>query len=56
MASAGLKAVADHRLLGLVSIRSLFKASEQIGRGAARLLPRETGEDSIHLRPQPVKE
>jgi sulfatase maturation enzyme AslB (radical SAM superfamily) len=38
IASAGLKAVGDHRLLGLVSIRSLFNASEQIGRAASNWL------------------
>jgi len=32
LASAGLKAVGDHRLLGFVPVRTIFKVSEQIGR------------------------
>jgi len=37
IASAGLQAVADHRLFGLVSLRSIFMASSQIGRVNNRL-------------------
>jgi len=37
MASAGLKAVADHRLFGLVPLRAIFTASSQIGRVNRRL-------------------
>ena len=37
IASAGLQAVADHRLFGLVSLRSIFTASSQIGRVNNRL-------------------
>ncbi|HKQ09320.1 MAG TPA: radical SAM protein [Blastocatellia bacterium] len=37
IASAGLQAVADHRLFGLVSLRSIFTASSQIGRMNNRL-------------------
>jgi hypothetical protein len=32
MASAGLHAVGDHRLLGILPIRSIFNMSDQIGR------------------------
>lgn len=38
MASAGLKAVGDHKLLGFVPLRSLFNVSDRIGRGASKLL------------------
>jgi MoaA/NifB/PqqE/SkfB family radical SAM enzyme len=38
IASAGLQAVADHRLFGLIPLRSLFTASSQIGRLSNRLL------------------
>jgi hypothetical protein len=37
MASAGLKAVGDYRLLGVVPLRSLYNASDAVGRTAARL-------------------
>jgi sulfatase maturation enzyme AslB (radical SAM superfamily) len=37
IASAGLQAVAGHRLFGLVSLRSIFTASSQIGRMNGRL-------------------
>lgn len=37
VASAGLQAVADHRLFGLVSLRPIFAASSQIGRVNNRL-------------------
>jgi len=38
MASAGLKAVGDHNLLGFVPLRSIFNASDQIGRRTSKLL------------------
>ena len=38
IASAGLKAVGDHRLFGVLPLRSIFKASDQIGRTTARML------------------
>jgi MoaA/NifB/PqqE/SkfB family radical SAM enzyme len=37
IASAGLQAVADHRLFGLVTLRSIFTVSSQIGRVNNRL-------------------
>ncbi|HKP87632.1 MAG TPA: radical SAM protein [Blastocatellia bacterium] len=37
IASAGLKAVGDYRLFGVVPLRSIFKASDQIGRTTARV-------------------
>lgn len=37
MASAGLKAVGEHRLAGLIPLRSIFKASESIGRTIATI-------------------
>ena len=40
MASAGLKAVGDYRLLGLVRLRSLYEASAAVGQATARLLGR----------------
>lgn len=40
IASAGLQAVADHRLFGLVTLRSIFTASSQIGRLNSRLFGR----------------
>ncbi len=40
MASAGLKAVGDHNLLGFVPLRSIFNASDRIGRGAGKLFGR----------------
>jgi hypothetical protein len=36
-ASAGLKAVGDHRLMGFVPLRSIFFASDAIGQRAAKL-------------------
>jgi len=36
IASAGLKAVGDYRLLGLVPLRSIFRMSEQIGKNVSR--------------------
>jgi MoaA/NifB/PqqE/SkfB family radical SAM enzyme len=42
MASAGLKAIGDYRVLGALPLRTLFKGSERIGRavrGAARRRP-----------------
>lgn len=43
IASAGLKAVGDYRLLGLVPLRSVYEASDAVGRTAAKLL-RHTAE------------
>ena len=40
IASAGLKAVGDHRLLGLLPVRALYNASDAIGKRAARTLGR----------------
>jgi hypothetical protein len=37
MASAGLKAVGDHRLLGLLPLRSIFNASDRIGKTADKI-------------------
>lgn len=37
IASAGLKAVGDYRLLGFVPLRSLYNASAAVGRAAGRL-------------------
>jgi MoaA/NifB/PqqE/SkfB family radical SAM enzyme len=37
IASAGLKAVGDYRLLGFVPLRSLYNASDAVGRTAARV-------------------
>ena len=37
MASAGLKAVGDYRLLGFVPVRSIYRASEAIGRRTAKI-------------------
>jgi hypothetical protein len=37
MASAGLNAVGDHRLLGFVPLRTIFKASDQFGRMMSRV-------------------
>ncbi|HEX8557054.1 MAG TPA: radical SAM protein [Pyrinomonadaceae bacterium] len=37
IASAGLKAVGDYRLLGFVPVRSLYEASDAVGRAAARV-------------------
>ena len=36
-ASAGLKAVGDHRLMGFVPVRSIFFASDAIGKRAAKI-------------------
>jgi hypothetical protein len=38
MASAGLNAVGNYRLLGLLPLRSIYNASDRIGRTAARML------------------
>lgn len=43
MASAGLKAVGDHQLLGVVPLRLLFNASDRIGKTTARLTGRANG-------------
>jgi len=40
MASAGLNAVGDHRLFGLLPLRTILNASERIGRTADRALSR----------------
>ena len=40
MASAGLKAVGDHRVLGLFPVRAIYEASDAIGKRTARLLRR----------------
>ena len=37
IASAGLKAVGDHRLVGLLPVRAIYEASEAIGKRTARL-------------------
>ena len=37
MASAGLKAVGDHRLLGVVPLRVLYNASDAIGKATAKI-------------------
>jgi MoaA/NifB/PqqE/SkfB family radical SAM enzyme len=37
IASAGLKAVGDHKLLGLVPLGSLYRASDAVGKTAARV-------------------
>lgn len=37
MASAGLKAVGDHRVLGLFPVRAIYEASDAIGKSTARL-------------------
>jgi hypothetical protein len=37
IASAGLQAVAEHRLFGIVPLRSIFAVSTQIGRVNQRL-------------------
>ncbi|MGH9880153.1 MAG: radical SAM protein [Pyrinomonadaceae bacterium] len=39
-ASAGLKAVGDHRLLGFVPVSKIFKASDAIGKATARMAQR----------------
>lgn len=40
IASAGLKAVGDHRLLGLLPVRAIFSASDAVGKKAAKTLGR----------------
>lgn len=40
MASAGLKAVGDHRLMGLFPVRAIYEASDAIGKRTARLFGR----------------
>ena len=40
MASAGLSAVGDYRLFGLVPLRSIYNASDRVGKTAARILGR----------------
>lgn len=40
IASAGLKAVGDYRLMGFVPLRSIINVSEQIGKGANRAFGR----------------
>lgn len=42
MASAGLKAVGDYKLMGFVPVGSIYNASERIGKTAAKLLGRAT--------------
>jgi len=37
MASAGLKAIGEHRLGGVIPLRSIFKASENVGEMVARI-------------------
>lgn len=41
IASAGLKAVGDHRLFGLFPLRSIFKVSDQIGKTTAKMMGTE---------------
>ena len=40
IASAGLKAVGDHRVLGLFPVRAIYEASDAIGKTTARMLGR----------------
>jgi sulfatase maturation enzyme AslB (radical SAM superfamily) len=40
MASAGLNAVADHRLLGVVPVRAIYNASDAVGKRTARIAAR----------------
>jgi len=40
IASAGLKAIGDHRLIGLFPLRAIYEASDAIGRRTARILGR----------------
>lgn len=42
LASAGMKAVSDHRLLGFVPIRALFNASDRIGKTVFKILNNHT--------------
>ncbi len=44
MASAGLKAISDHRLLGFVPVKNLFRASEAVGRRTAQLFRKEASQ------------
>lgn len=41
MASAGMKAVGDFRLLGFIPVKSIYQASDAIGRTAAKLRSRQ---------------
>ena len=43
MASAGLKAIGDYRLVGLLPVRTIYEASDAIGKRTARLLGRCDG-------------
>ena len=40
-ASAGLNAVGEHRLLGILPLRAIYEASDSIGKGTAKLMRRE---------------
>lgn len=40
-ASAGLNAVGEHRLLGILPLRAIYAASDAIGKGTAKLMRRE---------------
>jgi len=40
MASAGLKAIGEHRLFGVLPLRTLYEASDAIGQGTARMAGR----------------
>ena len=40
-ASAGLNAVGEHRLLGILPLRAIYEASDAIGKGTAKLMRRE---------------
>lgn len=39
IASAGLKAIGDYRLLGLIPVKSIYNASDAVGKTAARIFP-----------------
>lgn len=41
MASAGMKSVGEYRVMGLVSMRSIFDVSERIGKGVNRIVGRD---------------
>jgi hypothetical protein len=43
MASAGLNAVGEHRLAGVIPLRSIFKASEAVGAVVAKASGRISG-------------
>ena len=45
MASAGLNAVGDHRLLGFLPVRSIFDVSDQIGKMTAGVLRTANGQN-----------